>query len=285
MLLIDAYNVLHVSGILPPELAGPDVADLVRLIARSRYADRELTVVCDGVGSKSHGVSLGAARVLFSGTEREADDLIEVLITRFGRGRTLEVVSSDRRLHRAARRGKAGVISAEVFLGHLAEDHRRVTQRDRTGGWAPRAQVPLDRYSVEAWMAEFGLEVEAGPAVGAGPEGAEERGGGAEEIPEGPAVEPGRKRWGRAKLKRRDATAGGLGERLVVPGVPERVPEREPAPEPLAEPEPEPAGVDSGPVEVGELDPVLRAALEEWREVLSADDLDMSRWIDGVEPL
>jgi predicted RNA-binding protein with PIN domain len=134
VLLIDAYNVLHVSGILPPELAGPDVAGLVRLIARSRYADRELTVVCDGVGSKSHGVSLGAARVLFSGTEREADDLIEVLITRFGRGRTLEVVSSDRRLHRAARRGKAGVISAEAFLRHLAEDHRRVVPRDRTGG-------------------------------------------------------------------------------------------------------------------------------------------------------
>jgi hypothetical protein len=102
-----------------------------------------------------------------------------------------------------------------------------------------------------------------------------------------PVVEPGRKRWGRAKLRRRDATAGGLGERLAVPGVP-GVPERVPEPEPEAVPGPEPAPVevDSGAVgPVGELDPVLRAALEEWREVLSADDLDMSRWIDGVEPL
>ena len=28
-------------------------------------------------------------------------------------------------------------------------------------------------------------------------------------------------------------------------------------------------------------DPVIREALEEWRDRLSVDDLDMSRWLDG----
>jgi hypothetical protein len=50
MLIIDAFNVLHTQGVLPPDLADPGVPGLIRLIAASRYARRDLTIVCDGSG-------------------------------------------------------------------------------------------------------------------------------------------------------------------------------------------------------------------------------------------
>jgi len=286
MLLVDAYNVLHTTGVLPPDLAGQDVPGLIRLIAHSRYADRELTVVCDGVGSKDRGVSFGHARVLFSGAGREADDLIERLIARYAKGRTLTVVSSDRRLHRAARRGRASGMASDDFLRHLAEDHRRVPVRDRTGGWAPRAAVPLDPYSVRQWMDEFGFE----PPEPPGPreiESAEVASGQkvASTSERAGALAEARKRAAeRARQHRAPASPATFGTRL---GLPEPV---EPVPEPIEPsepryPAPEPVVDQPGVPRELDLDPELRRALEEWRDVVSEDDLDMTRWIDGVHPI
>ena len=277
MLLVDAYNVLHTTGVLPPELAGPEVPDLVRLIAHSRYADREVTLVCDGVGTKDRGVKFGDARVLFSGKHHEADDLIERLIARYAKGRSLTVVSSDRRLHRAARKHRAEGMASADFLRHLAEDHRRVKVRDRTGGWAPRAAVPLDPYSVRQWMTEFGYEpVEDEP------------------TPKAKESDPaaGRLERARAKAKRdvesktrakpgaKPGAASAFGERLGLPAVPEATPEKPKAPEPVV-----PDQAESAPPSVIEIDDELRAALEEWRDIVRLDDLDMTRWIDDVRPL
>jgi hypothetical protein len=97
MLIIDAFNVLHTQGVLPPDLADPGVPGLIRLIAASRYARRDLTIVCDGSGgSGTSGVRMDRAHVLYSGAGREADDLIEDLIDRFHRSNPLIVVSSMR---------------------------------------------------------------------------------------------------------------------------------------------------------------------------------------------
>ncbi|MEM7755341.1 MAG: NYN domain-containing protein [Planctomycetota bacterium] len=274
MLLVDAYNVLHTVGVLPPDLAGPDVPGLIRLIAHSRYADRDLTVVCDGVGSKDKGVSFGHARVLFSGAKQEADDLIERLITRYSKGRTLTVVSSDRRLHSAAKRGRARGLASAEFLRHLAEDHRRVpVQKGSAQEWAPRAAVPLDPYSVASWMVEFGFEPE-------------------------PPAEPTRVQLQRARAEARAqadrakaeaqkrAASQTFGQRLDLPEISRSEPPAETGPD--VNPEsvvPVSEVVQPGARRAVEIDAELRAALEEWRDVVSADDLDMSKWIDGVNPL
>jgi len=271
LLLVDAYNVLHTVGVLPPDLAGQDVPGLIRLIAHSRYADRELTVVCDGVGSKDRGVSFGHARVLFSGAEREADDLIERLIDRYTKGRTLTVVSSDRRLHRAAKRGRAEGLSSRAFLKHLVDDHRRIPIRDKTGGWAPRAAVPLDPYSVAAWMSEFGFEP---PPT---------------DTPQQVKTEHLKRARAKAAAQARDrsqaATRKAFGDRLGVPAIPAPEPAPEPTPEPQPEPESAPIPDQPGVARTLDIDDELRAALEEWRDVVSEDDLDMSRWIKGVDPI
>ncbi|HMN97297.1 MAG TPA: NYN domain-containing protein [Phycisphaerales bacterium] len=47
-LIVDTYNVLHVTGVLPPALAGLDVDRLAVLIAQSRYRWETTWLVCDG---------------------------------------------------------------------------------------------------------------------------------------------------------------------------------------------------------------------------------------------
>jgi len=256
MLVIDAYNVLHARGVLPPDLVGLDVPGLIGLIASSRYGRRDLTLVCDGGrGASSSGVRMGHARVLFSGTHQEADDVIERLIRGAGRGAALAVVSSDTRLRRAARRAKAEALDSERFLARLVAD-RDAPPRQQLPAFA--REVPLDRYSVAHWLREFGLDADAGGS---------RRG-------DGPAAE--------AADPAPIATENRFGERLGIP-LEAQAP---------AEPHTEQAargaetGGDHGPApEPPELDPVIRQALEEWRGRLSADDLDTGRWIDGVTPL
>lgn len=48
MLIVDAYNVLHVTGVLPPELAGLEIEELADLALASRWGRQRIVLVCDG---------------------------------------------------------------------------------------------------------------------------------------------------------------------------------------------------------------------------------------------
>ncbi|MAY74333.1 MAG: hypothetical protein CMJ31_06330 [Phycisphaerae bacterium] len=244
MLVIDTYNVLHVTGVLPPDLAGIDVPGLVRLLAESRFATRTTTLVCDGAGSRGSGVRMGGVSVLFSGSDREADDVIETLIEKYAHGGGLSVVSSDKRIRRAARRRRAESIASEAFLEMLAQDHGR----GRTPGPPVfTTEIPLDRYSVDHWLREFGIETT---------------------TPSRTVPSPARPRRTPAKS----------GPPPIVPD--QRLPDRgRSGSESPADPSP---ALDDGSLGV-EIDPLLRAALEEWRGRLTLDDLDMERWVHDID--
>ncbi len=154
MLLIDTYNVLHTSGILPPDLAGLDADGLADLVATSRYSDRAVKLVCDGARA-SPGSRRPDVEFLFAGPGAEADDLLERIIRTNSAPRRLLVISSDRRVITAARRRRAATLPSDRFLAQLAAD------RDRPQRLAPPAftqDIPLDSYSVAHWMREFGLD-------------------------------------------------------------------------------------------------------------------------------
>lgn len=179
MIVVDAFNVLHVTGVLGPELAGIELADLVWLIAQSRYAGQPLTLVCDGVrpgaGHAGPGACrLGEARVLYAGGGREADDEIENLIARSSYASRMVVVSSDRRLRTAARRARAESICSEAFLEHLARDAGR-QRREPLPKWVHA--IPLSRLEVEHWLDEFGIEAGSDRAPAAGGEASEQPAG------------------------------------------------------------------------------------------------------------
>jgi hypothetical protein len=168
---------------------------------------------------------MGHVDLLFSGSMREADDLIERMIDRYAHGGGLDVVSNDKRLIRAARKRRAHVMRSETLLRRLVADSRRLRQ---PGLPVFATAIPLDPLSVGHWMREFGLAAADGPPAS------------------GDVVRP---------------RAASVDERAA------------------AEP---PSVVESGSGSVA-LDPVLLAALEEWRGRLSVDDLDMQRWLDGKD--
>ena len=254
MLIVDTDNVLHTTGILPPRLAAPGVPGLIRLLASSRYARRNITLVCDGVGLKTSGIKMDLVRILYAGAGREADDVIEHLIRRYHRGNSLDVVSSDRRLRQAARRHNAGSITSECFLKHLVEDEQHPVIRR---GNALREQVPLDAYSVDEWLREFGFEPDR-KHIGSRTKQKPSR---------SPSNNPP------ASSHRPDS----IGERLHIEWTPPPVPRTPPESSAAHPPEtPEP----TKPAEQGiRIDPLLLEALQEWRGRLSLDDLDMQRWL------
>lgn len=157
VILVDGYNVLHTQGVLPPRLAGIEVHGLLRLIHRSRFAGRRLTIVCDGSGSTGRpGLEIvDGTSVHYSGPHSEADTVIERMLEVASAARTWLVVSSDRRVQRAARRARADVLDSRTFLEQLVADEAH----KRKDGLPPFAtEVPLDRYSVAHWLEEFGFD-------------------------------------------------------------------------------------------------------------------------------
>jgi predicted RNA-binding protein with PIN domain len=144
-LLIDGYNLLHASGILgrgfgPGGLERSRLA-LLNFVAESVPAQTlsGTTVVFDAAGAPPglpHTLYHRGIAVRFARDYDSADALIEELILADAAPRRLTVVSSDHRLHRAARRRKAKAIDSDRWY----------------------AETPLDENHVEYWLARFADE-------------------------------------------------------------------------------------------------------------------------------
>lgn len=222
-LIVDAYNVLHVTGVLAPEHAGPDLIGLAELIAHSRFRELRTTLVCDGDSEERLRLPAGID-VQFAGKGGDADSLIEVMLAQDSAPRTVRVVSSDRRLRIAARKRRAGWMPSDEFLRCLNLDAGRAA-RDTTPITKP--DVPLDEIGVRRWLQRFGVD-------------------------------------DRDPLRQIQSSAG--------------KDDRKPSASSAAPP-------DGDALPHVEHDPVVEQALHEWRDQLSPDDLDMSRWITGVESI
>jgi len=166
-LLIDGYNVLHVAGILgrgvgPGSLARARLA-LLNFLAESLEPEEgaQTTVVFD-----SHDTPPGLPRtvhhrgltVRFAVPYEDADTLIEELIRADSSPRRLVVVSSDHRLHRAARRRRAKAVDSDVWYHELVVRRR---ERQAASEETPaRPPVPLLDADITYWLRQFGGESE-----------------------------------------------------------------------------------------------------------------------------
>ena len=170
-LLIDGYNVMHAAGLMARRF-GPDG------LRRTRH--RFLNDLADGIGpdrasrttvvfdaqtlpiSQSAETTHKGVRVVYAIDEDEADDRIEGLIERHSAPKSLTVVSSDRRLRRAATRRRATSLSAIEFLDEL--DALRTSKAAR----GPVTPTVPDRARLEgptieeadAWAREFGARID-----------------------------------------------------------------------------------------------------------------------------
>lgn len=294
MLLVDTSNVLHATGVLPQHLmgdgAGLDVPGLARLISTSRYGKRRAVLVCDGVGpSRANEPAVAAAAdvpeatntapsgreiagldVVYAGANQEADDVIELLLARDTAPRRILVVSTDRRLVRAARRRRAQSITSEAFLQHLASDAGKPRAKPLPGY---ATQVPLNEYAVGYWMSLFGY------------------GSMAEEAPPGErpvsdvsrAAQRGLHEERQREQARKRANSPHAHERLKIPkdllganGKPSPSSDTPPPPpRPSADPPPPP----SPPPADDELPADVKDLLKDSGLSIDPADLDMNRWL------
>lgn len=157
--IVDTFNVVHVTGVLPPELAGIDVEELARLIERSRYRTEMVTLVCDGSKPESGPkVESGRGiRVRYAGKGRTADEEIAAMVRASSAPRRLVVVSSDREIAREARRRRCRTLTSEEFLTHLTTDcsvGNGVGERGEDSG----APSHVSAGEAGAWAKMFGIE-------------------------------------------------------------------------------------------------------------------------------
>jgi hypothetical protein len=163
-LLIDGYNLLHASGILGRG-SGPGGFErsrnaLLDFLAESLDGRRlaGTTVVFDarmappGLPRK---VKHRGITVRFAPRGSDADEEIEQLIADHTAPRRLTVVSSDHRLHRAARRRRAKAIDSDKWY---AEVLRHRIDRVRDKGPAGKPSEPPTAGEVRYWLRRFGIE-------------------------------------------------------------------------------------------------------------------------------
>ena len=157
-LLIDGYNLLHVTAIVGHGGLRSSRESLLRFLAAA-IDPRErpqTTIVFDAAEAPP-----GLARTLvyeemtihFSSDYDNADELIEELIAAHNVPRSLLVVSSDHRLQRAARRRKAPFIDSDVWFAEALRN------RARNRRPIPKAAKPIENLSVEEidyWLSQFG---------------------------------------------------------------------------------------------------------------------------------
>ena len=149
-LLIDTWNVLHQTGILPPESAGIGLRGLGELLKNSRWAGVKITFVCDGTPSdivandpKFH--------TIFTGPKRRADDDLMDLVASSSSARSITVITSDREIIKSIKANGASHLSSAAFLKALVKDQRSPKNRPI------RRPSGLSSEHAEEWKKEFGI--------------------------------------------------------------------------------------------------------------------------------
>jgi predicted RNA-binding protein with PIN domain len=166
-LLIDGYNLLHVTAIVGHGGLRGSREGLLRFLA-SAIDPRErpqTTIVFDAAEAPPNlprTIVVDEMTIHFSSEYDNADELIEELIEACSVPKSLLVVSSDHRLQRAARRRKAPFVDSDVWF---ADALRRRAAMRTPAPIVAKPAGPLNGDEIAFWLAEFGDigEIDAPP--------------------------------------------------------------------------------------------------------------------------
>lgn len=157
-LMIDGYNLMFAAGLGQPTYADGELQrcrqELLRLLAGTLSDDqrRDTIIVFDAANAppdRSRTQKHAKMRVQFADEGLDADATLEQLIKNHSAPRQIVVVSSDHRLHKAARKRRAKAIDSQDFLRKLeatGERKTRVRQRTKSHG----------ELNAVDWVQEFG---------------------------------------------------------------------------------------------------------------------------------
>ncbi len=156
MFIIDGHNLLHT--VLKVEEASEATGDVGLCRVVGRYLSligRPGVIVFDGIGppDKSGFDEVGNLEVLFSGRSPDADSVIEDKIIASTAPKRVTVVSSDRRLRKAARARKCTSLKSEVFW----ENMQKQLSRKRSTPEPTAKRHGLSEGETDQWLDAFGL--------------------------------------------------------------------------------------------------------------------------------
>jgi predicted RNA-binding protein with PIN domain len=163
-LLLDGYNLLHVTGISGPSgtLHSSREALLRFLASAIDVAERPRTTIvfdaADAPPAWPRTVVVDEMTVHYASNYNDADELIEELIAADHVPRSLTVVSSDHRIQRAARRRRARFVDSDIWFADCLR--RRAASRPAR----PRTSKPagpLSAAEVAYWLNEFAATPDA----------------------------------------------------------------------------------------------------------------------------
>lgn len=155
--IIDGHNLLHsIHKTTRGDQPISDIA-LCRLVSRYLQACGEKgQIIFDGTGppQKTAFDYIKNLEVVFVGITTDADTVIEDKITASTAPKRLTVVSSDRRLIRAARIRKAGTIKSDAFW----DDVQKQLRHKKKFKEPQQKQHGLTESETKQWLEFFGLE-------------------------------------------------------------------------------------------------------------------------------
>ena len=157
MIIIDGYNLLWAIQESSEEFESVSDVQLCRIVGRYlRLVSENGEIVFDGTGppDKSGFDNISNLEVLFARQGGDADTVIEDKIRANTSRRRLTVVSSDRRVARAARARKAAAVKSQVFWNNLQKrlSRKRIIKEPAAKRWG------LNESETKQWLKFFGLE-------------------------------------------------------------------------------------------------------------------------------
>ena len=157
MLIIDGHNLLHSIVKLEEDSGAISDVGLCRILGRYfKLTGENGVIIFDGTGppDKSGFDNISNLEVFFAGQGSDADTVIEDKIKASTAPKRLTVVSSDRRLQKAARARKATVVKSQVFWSNLCKQ----LSRKRTIKEPASKRQGISEGETEQWLEFFGLE-------------------------------------------------------------------------------------------------------------------------------
>jgi len=166
-LLIDGYNLLHAAGYgrvhyLHGDLQRARQRLLKKLFQLLTPAEIFQTAVVFDAKEPPPGLPsnwyIHGLRVMYAQPHGDADEMLEHLIQEHSAPRRLTVVSSDHRLHRAAKSRRATVIDSDEFLEHLERRHPNLETAEIPDPLptSPKATGEATTAELSYWMRFFG---------------------------------------------------------------------------------------------------------------------------------
>lgn len=157
MLIIDGNNLLHTIYKTAGDSETISDVGLCRALSRFLILTGEKgEIVFDGSGppDKTGLDNIANLEVSFAGLGSDTDTVIEDKIRASTAPRGLTIVSSDRRLRKAARARKATSIKSDIFWADL---QRQLNRKARAGEPTSKRQGISDS-ETKQWLEIFGLE-------------------------------------------------------------------------------------------------------------------------------